>query len=104
MSASRNVSLPAGLSGEHPLEGGTDTHSNHRPSPLSRHRMTDMKMIVLCVAAIMCACSSDDSNKPYLEFAGGGFIFNYRLATTNYGFVARRVRKIPRGTIIEAEF
>lgn len=52
----------------------------------------------------MLAGCADDTNKPYLEFAGGGFIYNYRLATADYGFVVRVVKKIPADTIIEAEF
>ncbi len=66
----------------------------------------DMKIIVLCaaLAATLLGCSGGEVDKPYLEFAGGGFIYNYRLATADYGFVVRRVKKIPQGTIIEAEF
>lgn len=55
--------------------------------------------------AILVACDGGDSNdKPYLAFAGGGFIFNYRLATADYGFVVSVLRSIPAGSIIEAEF
>ena len=57
------------------------------------------------VGAVLSACSGDDADdKPYLDFAGGGFIFNYRLATADYGFVARVQRTLPEGSIIEAEF
>jgi len=31
-------------------------------------------------------------------------LFNYRIAEASYGFVARVLRPIPAGTIIEAEF
>ncbi len=67
--------------------------------------MTAGKSIAFLAAvlALLSGCA-DDPNKPYLEFAGGGFIFNYRLATADYGFVVKRVKKIPAGTIIEAEF
>lgn len=66
---------------------------------------TELKRFVLAAALVaMLTSCADDSDKPYLEFAGGGFIYNYRLATADYGFVVRRVRKIPQGTIIEAEF
>jgi hypothetical protein len=51
---------------------------------------------------LLVAC--DNADKPYLEFIGGGFIFNYRLAEADYGFVAKPVRRIPDGTIIEAVF
>jgi hypothetical protein len=49
---------------------------------------------------LAAACSQDEG--PYLEFLGGGFVFNYRLAQADYGFVVRRLRRIPGGTIIEA--
>lgn len=67
--------------------------------------MVEVRLFFLwaALAAILIGCA-DDADKPYLEFAGGGFIYNYRLATANYGFVVRRVRKIPAGTIIVAEF
>jgi hypothetical protein len=52
---------------------------------------------------LLVACS-DNSDKPYVEFIGGGFIFNYRLAEANYGFVVKPVRRIPAGTILEAQF
>ena len=64
-----------------------------------------MKTLVISVVlAVALAGCGDDPDKPYLEFAGGGFIYNYRLATADYGFVVKRVKKIPAGTIIEAEF
>lgn len=59
--------------------------------------------VILGVAIIACD-GGDSSDKPYLAFAGGGFIFNYRLATADYGFVARVLRSIPVGSIIEAQF
>lgn len=49
-------------------------------------------------------CSDGDPDAPYVEFAGGGFVFNYRLAEAYYGFVVRRLRRIPAGTILEVEF
>lgn len=55
------------------------------------------------VTLLLVACS-DNSDKPYIEFIGGGFIFNYRLAEADYGFVVKPVRRIPAGTILEAQF
>ena len=43
-----------------------------------------------------------EDDGPYLEFLGGGFVFNYRLAEAEYGFVVKRLRRIPDGAIIEA--
>lgn len=58
----------------------------------------------LCATGLLIACSGGDSDEPYLEFIGGGFIFNYRLAEADYGFVIKPIRRIPDGTILEAEF
>jgi hypothetical protein len=55
--------------------------------------------------ALLAGCSDEQAaNEPYVEFAGGGFIFNYRLAEAYYGFVAKVRRAIPEGTILEASF
>lgn len=59
----------------------------------------------MILGAVVAACDGGDPHdKPYLAFAGGGFVFNYRLASADYGFVARVLRSIPPGSIIEAEF
>lgn len=61
-------------------------------------------IIALVSAFLLTACGEDDTGKPYLEFAGGGFVFNYNIAEAYYGFVARVVRRIPEGAIVEAVF
>ena len=59
-------------------------------------------MLTLAALALAAACSPGEGDGPYLEFLGGGFVFNYRLAEADYGFVVKRLRRIPEGTIIEA--
>ena len=49
---------------------------------------------------LLAACGAEEG--PYLEFLGGGFVFNYRLAEADYGFVVKRLRRLPEGTVIEA--
>ena len=66
--------------------------------------MRPTKRLALLAIVFLVACAEDSDDKPYLEFMGGGFIFNYRLAQADYGFVAKPVRRIPDGTIIEAVF
>ena len=56
----------------------------------------------LLLLVLAAACSDDDG--PYLEFAGGGFIYNYRLATADYGFVVKVLRPLPEAAILRAEF
>ncbi len=64
-----------------------------------------IRALAMILCALLAACSDDEAeDDPYLEFAGGGFVFNYRLATAEYGFIARVTREITPGTIIEAEF
>lgn len=57
-------------------------------------------VVFLC---LLTGCK-EDANAPYLEFAGGGFIFNYRNAEAFYGFVVKPLRSLPDGSVIEAQF
>jgi hypothetical protein len=59
--------------------------------------------IVALLALALLGCE-EDSTKPYLEFSGGGFIFNYRNADAFYGFVATPLRSLPEGSVIEVQF
>ena len=62
-------------------------------------------VIAAAVCALLLASCGEESPKgPYVAFAGGGFIFNYNIAEAYYGFVVKVLRKIPPGTILEAEF
>jgi hypothetical protein len=61
-----------------------------------------LKSAAISLALLLAACSENESG-PYLEYAGGGFIFNYRNAVAFYGFVARPLRELPEGAVIEAQ-
>src|SRR4026207_87709 len=61
------------------------------------------KISSFMLALFLLGCS-EDPNSPYLAFAGGGFVFNYRNAEAFYGFVARPLRTLPEGGVIEAQF
>ncbi|MGH6945723.1 MAG: hypothetical protein ACREDZ_00195 [Kiloniellales bacterium] len=54
-------------------------------------------------AFLLVACDSGGEG-PYLEFLGGGFVFDDQIAAAYCGFIARKVRDIPNGTILEAHF
>ena len=43
----------------------------------------------LLFALTLAACDGGEGEGPYFEFAGGGFVFNYRYADATYGFVAQ---------------
>lgn len=60
--------------------------------------------LFFCLAGLLLAACEDQSNKPYLKIAGGGFIFNYRYSAMNYGFVAKPLRPLPAGATLEASF
>lgn len=59
--------------------------------------------IIAIITAFLAACA-DDADEPYLQFSGGGFIFNYRLATADYGFFVRVIKELPEGSVLEASF
>ena len=60
--------------------------------------------ILTGLALAAAACDNDDPNAPYLEFRGGGFVFNFRLAQATYGFVVVPKRPLPEGAVLVAEF
>ncbi len=63
-----------------------------------------LRKIIFVTFALLLAACGEDANAPYLSFAGGGFIFNYRNAEAFYGFVAKPLRTLPEGGVIEAQF
>ena len=60
--------------------------------------------VLATLAALFASREADDPSQPYIEFAGGGFIFNYNVAAAYYGFVATVKRRVPPGTVLEVEF
>lgn len=61
-------------------------------------------LLLLTTATLTASCDGEPEDGPYVEYAGGGFVFNYRIAEATYGFVVKRVREIPAGTVLEAQF
>lgn len=70
---------------------------------LNTRRSDRRVFVLLLLAPLLWACGEDDT-RPYLEFAGGGFIFNYRTANHYYGFVVRQVRPLPEGARLKVTF
>jgi hypothetical protein len=60
--------------------------------------------LVVVLLGIGLATRQDPAEKPYLEIAGGGFIYNYREADVYYGFVANVLKPVAVGTWLIAEF
>ena len=61
------------------------------------------RALLLLAAAGLVACG-DETARPYLEYAGGGFIFNYRTANHYYGLVVRQKKPLPEGSSLEVRF
>lgn len=59
--------------------------------------------ICCCLGLVLSACK-EEAPTPYLKIVGGSFIFNYRYSKMSYGFVARQLRPLPEGSILEASF
>ena len=64
----------------------------------------DRRWFLSLGALTLLAACRDDAATPYLEFAGGGFIFNYRTADHYYGFVMRQKKPLPEGAKLEVHF
>lgn len=61
--------------------------------------------VAALAAAFLAACSPEESAPPaWFEVYGGGFIFNYRIAETTAGLVARPLAALPEGSRLEATF
>lgn len=60
-------------------------------------------VICCCLGVALSACKEEEPT-PYLKIVGGSFIFNYRYSKMSYGFVARQLRPLPEGSVLEASF
>ena len=60
-------------------------------------------VICCCLGLVLSACE-EQAPQPFLKIVGGGFIFNYRYSKMTYGFVARQLRPLPEGSVLEASF
>jgi hypothetical protein len=58
--------------------------------------------ILLLAMVLLPGC--DDGQKPQASFAGGGFVFNYRIGEAFYGVVINTEGKLPAEAIIQASF
>jgi hypothetical protein len=66
-------------------------------------KMSRQLLLVIALGGLLLGCK-DDVSTPYVEFVGGGFIFNYRTANHYYGFVVRQKKPLPDGSRLEARF
>jgi hypothetical protein len=60
--------------------------------------------VICCGLGIVLPACKEEAPTPYLKIVGGSFIFNYRYSKMSYGFVARQLKPLPEGSILEASF
>jgi hypothetical protein len=66
--------------------------------------MVALRFIFFVLLALVVAGCEAQMDGPYLKIQGGGFIFNYRYSAMTYGFVAKPLRVLPDGSVLEASF
>jgi len=59
--------------------------------------------VCCCLGLVLSACK-EEAPTPFLKIVGGSFIFNYRYSKMTYGFVARQLKPLPEGSMLEASF
>jgi hypothetical protein len=62
-----------------------------------------MKRAIGLIALWMLA-GCDNPEGPAASFAGGGFVFNYRVGQAYYGVVVRTQGTLPQDAVIEGQF
>ncbi len=60
--------------------------------------------LVLAIGVAFGLAACEDANKPPLAMAGGGFIFNYRIAEVFYGVSLKPQRRLAADAVLEGEF
>ena len=57
----------------------------------------------LLVMLALPGCAGNEI-PPFIEFAGGGFVFNYRTANHFYGLVVKQIKPLPAGSKLRVSF
>ena len=57
----------------------------------------------LVVMLALPGCGGSEA-PPFIEFAGGGFVFNYRTANHFYGLVVKQIKPLPAGSKLRVSF
>ncbi len=65
--------------------------------------MRHVFVICCCLELVLSACK-EEAPTPFLKIVGGSFVFNYRYSKMSYGFVARQLKPLPEGSVLEASF
>ena len=66
-----------------------------------RMHVSCLRVSLLLLASGLASCTETGD---YLSVAGGGFVFNYRIAEATYGVALKPMRELPEAGVIEATF
>jgi hypothetical protein len=58
----------------------------------------------LLLTAVLLLAGCEEDQKPAASYAGGGFVFNYRIGEAFYGVVINTEGKLPQEAVIQASF
>jgi len=67
------------------------------PTIACARRVAPFLVVLFSLLAAACKESGD-----YLAVAGGGFVFNYRIAEATYGIALAPMRELPADAVVEA--
>jgi hypothetical protein len=58
----------------------------------------------ICLIVVFLLSGCDNPEGPAASFAGGGFVFNYRVGQAYYGVVVKTEGTLPQDAVIEGQF
>jgi hypothetical protein len=58
----------------------------------------------ICLIVLLTLSGCDNPEGPAASFAGGGFVFNYRVGQAYYGVVVKTEGTLPQDAVIEGQF
>jgi hypothetical protein len=58
----------------------------------------------ICLIVLLMLSGCDNPEGPAASFAGGGFVFNYRVGQAYYGVVVKTEGTLPQDAVIEGQF
>lgn len=58
----------------------------------------------ICLIVVLLLSGCDNPEGPAASFAGGGFVFNYRVGQAYYGVVVKTEGTLPQDAVIEGQF
>jgi len=66
--------------------------------------MTTFRGVIVAIASVLLLAACSESKGRYVEVERGGFLFDYQLAEVKAGFIAKSLKALPQGGMLEASF